>query len=205
MDQIKLIKSKFLRNLFDQNTFILSSDKDAVIIDAGAEVEDVLDAVKGKVVRAILITHLHFDHIWNLENYLQVFSCNVYICKGAEPRFVLPKFNRSIMLRESKKFYIDSKRISYVSSKMNFGNIQIFAFFTPGHASDCISYLWGRNLFSGDVIFCNGIGRTDLPDSDNEQMAYSLNRILDIDFDNLYPGHYDLLTKSEARKIIFDL
>ena len=205
MDQIKLVKSKFLKNLFDQNTYVLSSDKDAVIIDAGAEVVDVLNAVKDKNVRAILITHLHFDHIWNLENYLQVFQCNVFICKGAEPRFVLPRFNRSEMLYVPRKFFIEKSRISFISSHMKFGKIEIFAYFTPGHAADCVSFLWRRNLFSGDLIFENGIGRTDLPDSDNEKMAYSLNNLLDIDFDNIFPGHYNTLTKSEAKKIIFNL
>ena len=50
MEKITTIKSKFLRNIFDQNTYVLIDGKHAIIVDAGAELEDVLSAVKNKKV-----------------------------------------------------------------------------------------------------------------------------------------------------------
>ena len=70
--EVVTIKSKFLRNLFDQNTYVLKNENEAIIIDAGADVDDVEREVQGLNVLAILITHIHFDHVWNLEEYIKV-------------------------------------------------------------------------------------------------------------------------------------
>ena len=78
--EVICLKSKFLRNIFDQNTYVIKSGNSAIIVDAGAEIEDVKNALTGLKVKAILMTHLHFDHFWNLENYLHEFDCDVYVC-----------------------------------------------------------------------------------------------------------------------------
>ncbi len=54
---VKSIKSKFLKNIFDQNTYVCLGEKEAVVIDAGAEVEDVVKAANGKKIVAVLMTH----------------------------------------------------------------------------------------------------------------------------------------------------
>jgi glyoxylase-like metal-dependent hydrolase (beta-lactamase superfamily II) len=75
-------------------------------------------------------------------------------------------------------------------------------FFTPGHSADSVCILFGDTLFSGDTIFADGVGRTDLYDSDNNKMVESLKTILNLNFVNLYSGHYDKTTKEKAKKII---
>ena len=75
-------------------------------------------------------------------------------------------------------------------------------YFTPGHSADCVCLKIDNALFSGDTLFASAIGRTDLFDSDNNQMVLSLNKIKDIDFDVIYPGHYEMATKSQVIKVV---
>ena len=86
MEKITTIKSKFLRNIFDQNTYVLTKGNEVVIVDAGAELEDVISEVQNKKVLAVFLTHIHFDHVWNLEKYVEKFDCDVYVVEGCRKK-----------------------------------------------------------------------------------------------------------------------
>ena len=200
--EVVRIKSKFLRNLFDQNTYVLKNGKSALIIDAGAEVDDVKEAAKGLKVEAILMTHLHFDHIWNIEKYLQEFDCKVYVCNGAEEKFFDSAKNASTIMRNTVVRNVSEDKINFYESKLQFADFDVEVLFTPGHSRDCVCLKIENKLFSGDTLFADGIGRTDLYDSDNEAMKNSLKTIKNINFDVFYPGHGDFGSKLQADKVI---
>lgn len=202
MADIITLKSKFLRNVFDQNTYVLLNGNDAVVIDAGADVEDVAKAVKGKKLQAVLLTHIHIDHIWNLEQYVENFGCDVYVCAGEEHRFVDINLNASFVVRQQITKNIDQKFIKYYAKKLKIGSFNFEIFFTPGHTSDGVCILWNKDLFTGDTVFVDGIGRTDLPDSNAFEMVNSLKQILNIDFSEAFPGHYEPANKEKINKTI---
>ena len=60
---------------------------------------------------------------------------------------------------------------------------------TPGHTKDSLCFLYKEILFSGDTLFHNGIGRTDLPESSPKEMKDSLDKLKKIDYKILAPGH----------------
>lgn len=60
---------------------------------------------------------------------------------------------------------------------------------TPGHTKDSIVLLYKKILFSGDTLFHNGIGRTDFPNSEPEKMPESLEKLKDLNYKTLCPGH----------------
>jgi len=60
---------------------------------------------------------------------------------------------------------------------------------TPGHTKDSLSFLYKDILFSGDTLFHNGTGRTDLPESDPNKMKESLEKLKKLDYQILAPGH----------------
>ncbi len=62
---------------------------------------------------------------------------------------------------------------------------------TPGHTSDSVCFLYTKILFSGDTLFHQGIGRTDLPTGSEEQMKKSLEFLRNLDYEVLCPGHVD--------------
>ena len=202
MENINIIKSKFLMNLFDQNTYVLSNKKEAIIIDAGAELSDVLEAVGNKKVLAVLMTHLHFDHFWNIDEYLDKFNCPVYVVEGFENKFEIPSLNCSPIVKKEIIKNIKKEQIKYYENKLKIGSFKIDVFFTPGHSADSVCLLIDENLFSGDTVFSDGIGRTDLYDSDNNQMAESLKVIRALNYNKLYSGHYDSSIKPSVDKLI---
>lgn len=202
MADIITLKSKFLRNIFDQNTYVLLNGNDAVVIDAGADVEDVAEAVKGKKLQAVFLTHIHIDHIWNLEQYVEKFGCDVYVCAGEESRFIDINLNASFVVRQQIIKNIDQKFIKYYAKKLKIGSFNFEIFFTPGHTSDGVCILWNKNLFTGDTVFVDGIGRTDLQDSNAFEMVNSLKQILNIDFSEAFPGHYEPASKEKINKTI---
>ena len=60
---------------------------------------------------------------------------------------------------------------------------------TPGHTRGSVCFLYEDVLFSGDTIFHNGIGRTDLPGGSETEMKNSLEKLKKIDYKILCPGH----------------
>ncbi len=202
MFQIICLKSKFLRGIFNQNTYVLLNEDEAILIDAGADVNDIKDIVGSRKVLGVLMTHLHFDHIWNLSQILSEFKCNVYISKGCENRFSDATLNASNLIKKEMKFEISQRQISYFEENMSIGTFQIKVYNTPGHSRDSVCFLIGDSLFTGDTVFFDSIGRTDLPDSNDQQMIRSLRKIREIDFSIAYPGHYDSCEKSKILQTI---
>ena len=202
MSEIKTIKSKFMRNLFDQNTYVLINKNEAVIVDASAELEDVKEVLGKRKVLAILITHAHFDHTWHLEKYVNECDCDVYVCEGEEKRFIDERLNASFIVRQKIYQNVDKKFVKYYAEKLKIGSFDFDVIFTPGHTSDGVCILWNKNLFTGDTVFSDGIGRTDLEDSSAFEMKNSITKILDIDFEMAFPGHYEAADKNRIKRTI---
>ena len=199
---IETIKSKFMRNLFDQNTYVLLSKKHAVIIDAGAEIEDVKAVVGDRKVLAVLMTHLHFDHFWNIDKYVDEWACDVYVSKGEEGRLLDSRLNGSFIVKQNIVKNIDAKFIKYYAEKLKLEEFGFEVTSTSGHTSDSVCILFEDKLFTGDTVFVDGIGRTDLADSSSFEMKNSLEKIKNIDFAVAFPGHYEPATKDKVLKEI---
>lgn len=71
---------------------------------------------------------------------------------------------------------------------------------TPGHSPGSISLYWQQQkaLFAGDMIFRDGLGRTDIPGGDGEQLKQSIRRVEKMDIEMLLPGHGDVIVGKEA-------
>ena len=200
--EIKVIKSRFMHGMFDQNTYVLTSNKQAIIIDAGADLEDVKQAVGDRQVQAILMTHLHFDHFWYLEEYLSEFNTNVYIQKGYENKFTDNVLNGSVLIRKEIVKNINKTQIKYYENNLKFGDFECEVIDTAGHSADSVCLLIEENLFTGDTVFADAIGRIDLKDSNKDQMIQSLEKIKALDFITAFPGHYESVSKNQIIKTI---
>ena len=67
MVEIVRLKSKYMHGVMEQNTYVLLNGKFALIIDAGAEIEEVKEVIGKRKVVGVMLTHLHFDHFWYVE------------------------------------------------------------------------------------------------------------------------------------------
>lgn len=176
------------------NCYILASDKaqEAIIIDPGAQenkIRDVLD--KHKLRPAFIInTHGHIDHIGCDDE----FGVPVYVHRDDAALLKDAKLNLSGFLvtpysvKSVIKTLEDCKNISL-------GEIELQVIHTPGHTPGGICLLMkapcDNILFSGDTLFCEGIGRTDFNGADEGMLIKSIKEKLLVLADNtiIYPGH----------------
>lgn len=197
MEVIEVLATAY-RGILDQKTYVVAKGDDVVIIDAGADLADVKKAVAGKNVLAVLITHSHFDHIWCIEDYIKEWNMPVFISKGAEDKFLDSDKNCSNIIRNRTTFNVNQENIRYYEDKLNLNEFEIEIIKTAGHSADSVSILIEKSLFSGDLVLGGSVGRTDLYDSSDDEMWNSLEKLKSIDFDILYPGHYERMTKAQA-------
>lgn len=193
MIQIK----KFIVPPLDNNLYIVHDLKEAAIIDPSYISDEILNYIKlnNLQLKYILITHGHFDHILAVKDYLQIYNNNIKICMSKYDLYWLNKKNYPISIQkyitEINYFNIDIDLSNY-NKKLIF-DIQCIN--TPGHSKGSICfYLYNNNaLFCGDLMFADSnIGRTDLIDSNYDDMLKSLQKISKLKKNIIiYPGHGD--------------
>ena len=180
--KLKIVTGEYL----DANIYILSENGKAIIIDSGAKLNDIKNAVGKNKVLGVLLTHGHYDHALYALDYSKEFDCPIFIHKSGKEVLLDPKKNYG------ETFYIDN----FTNFKFLEGDgilildeIKIEYFSTAGHSPCGMCYLINGDLFAGDTLFDNGIGRTDLNGSDKEQMLLSLEKLSALNFNNVYSGH----------------
>ena len=148
-----------------QNTFFVCNDKVAVLIDASARVEDVekLIDIYSVPLKAIFITHAHFDHILHLDALVDRFKCKVYIHRNGVDMLYDEDKNLSCIDTPFTIKDVDSI-VAIDSDESIYGVFDdpIETIYTPGHSSDSVCYKLEDILFTGDTLFLGTVGRTDL-------------------------------------------
>lgn len=77
---------------------------------------------------------------------------------------------------------------------------------TPGHSPGSVCLYWPdqKTLFTGDLVFKGGLGRTDLPGGDGKMLKQSIKRLTDLDLDWVLPGHGDIISGADQVKANFN-
>jgi hydroxyacylglutathione hydrolase len=86
------------------------------------------------------------------------------------------------------------------NGSLKLGGLNFQVLLSPGHSPGSICIYWEdrRALFSGDVVFKQGLGRTDLPGGDGEMLKLSIRRLAALDLEILLPGHGDVVVGKDA-------
>ena len=177
------------------NTYIFFNDnKNCVIIDPSKEDEKVVKYIRdnGLSLKAILLTHGHYDHIRGVDMLVEAFKAPVYIHKFEKKLLEEPELNCSDRFSR-KEVIIKSKTID-IEDGMRIKGLDedVIVLFTPYHTKgSCCFYLKdSKILLSGDSLFFEGFGRYDLKTSQPSKVRESLEKILSLPSDTLvYPGH----------------
>ncbi|MFH0855732.1 MAG: MBL fold metallo-hydrolase [Candidatus Omnitrophota bacterium] len=187
------------------NCYILAQSDGcrAIIIDPGAQ-EKVIRKVlaQHKLNPAFIInTHGHFDHI-GADNE---FGVPVYAHKRDIPLLKDAMLNMSALFSAS---YIVESEIKPLEDNqvIDLEGIQLKVLHTPGHTEGGIVLLLqkpqGKIAFTGDTLFCRGIGRSDLSGGNGESLTKSIREKLFVlpDDTRIYPGHGTYSTIGDEKK-----
>ena len=171
---------KLTLGLYQTNIYILSNDREAVVIDPGYEADTILDALEGKQLKAILLTHGHFDHVGAVKELVAETGCEVYI-HPAEA--TLPP-----MITDGQLYYTHTYSEGDTVSPID--GVELTVLHTPGHTPGSVCLLMKDQMFSGDTLFEGSCGRIDLPGGNPQQMLQSLRRLASLQADyTVHPGH----------------
>lgn len=172
---------------------------EAIVIDPGAEAARILASIAGSrlVVKAILITHTHFDHIGAVAEVARATGAPVY-CPETE-RVVLADINRFVPWPEFGPFEsYEADKLVKGGERLELAGLDIQVLHIPGHSPGHVGYYIAdeQALFSGDVLFHGAIGRTDLPAGDMPMLMRSIAQLLrDLPPQTkIFPGHAEQTT-----------
>ncbi len=184
--------------IFQSNCYVLSCERtgEAIVIDAGGEGERIVSFIKERRfdVKAIVNTHAHIDHVAALSIVAPAFSAPVLMHEGDLPIYA-NLASQASMFGIPAPHDIKIDRFLEDGDKIEFGDAAGEVIHTPGHSPGGISILFrGENpqkIFSGDTLFMESIGRTDLYGGDFETIMNSLkDAYLPLPEDTIvYPGH----------------
>ncbi|MEM4282326.1 MAG: MBL fold metallo-hydrolase [Candidatus Woesearchaeota archaeon] len=171
------------------NIYLIQSQDSFTLIDAGLRSERkqlqlfLGGLVELDLIERVIFTHLHYDHCGNFDLFpkaLLLASKQEIEDFNKVPSQAVLDANMAAKLKNAHLKPVDDVKLP---------GLEIIP--TPGHTrgSICIWMPKEKILFSGDTLFKNSLGRTDLPTSSPSKMQESINRLVDYSYKILCPGH----------------
>jgi hydroxyacylglutathione hydrolase len=179
---------------------------EGVVIDPGADCEMILGAVArlGLTIKYLINTHGHFDHV----------GCNGPIVKETGAEFLIHEKDLDLLKmasRSAHKYGLvveDSPapgRYLVDGMRLDFGRRSIEVLHTPGHTEGgcCLLLRDAKLVVTGDTLFADSVGRTDLPGGSHEILMASIkNKLMPLEDDTLvWPGHGPSTTIGHERRL----
>jgi len=190
---------------FAMNCYLIFDEdsRDAIYIDPGSESDRLIKKIEeaNLNLKYIINTHCHIDHAAEVSQVKNYFKVPFYIHNG--------DLNLLNSLKEQGTFFGISvgeipQDIEFVEDgdQLALGNDTCLIIHTPGHSPGGISIKFNSDVFVGDCLFLDSIGRTDLPGGNYDQLLNSIRtRLLSLDdATTIYPGHGPSTTIGRERQ-----
>jgi hydroxyacylglutathione hydrolase len=189
-----LAVDRFVTGPAQENCYVVRRDRsapEAVVVDPGDGAAQLRLELATSSARcaAILVTHTHWDHIGAVADLAEGTGAPVYA----------PGLEQSVLERPDE-YYADAgvhirghtaEHLLHGGERLEVAGIDFEVVHVPGHSPGHLAYYADGSLFSGDVLFAGGVGRTDLPFADPDALLASI-RLLTERFPLetvVYPGH----------------
>ena len=190
---VRLIVEKVVVGPFASNCYVVGSesDKRGVIIDPGGEAKKILKKVSdlGLDIKLIALTHGHVDHVGALKDVKEATGAEVVI--HADDVKALRNWALAIAFGLFSPVPPSPDRLLNDGDSLDIGALHFEVLHTPGHTKGGICLSGEGVVFSGDTLFNHGIGRTNLPGGNYQQLMNSIRTRLMVlpDDTTVYPGH----------------
>jgi glyoxylase-like metal-dependent hydrolase (beta-lactamase superfamily II) len=200
----------FVFSPFSENTYILYDDtQEAVIIDPGclsqAEKLELKDFILEKklIVKALLLTHAHLDHVFGAAFVKRTFKVDIYLNELDLP-ILEDVENRCKTWGIPGYEPIKSDKPLHEGDIFKFGDTELEVVHVPGHAPGHVAFICHKSQFviGGDCLFHRSIGRTDFPFCSQEQLVNSIRtKFFTLpDEYTVYAGHMQSTTIGDEKK-----
>ncbi|TCJ16700.1 MBL fold metallo-hydrolase [Rubrobacter taiwanensis] len=168
-------------NGFEVNSYVVHGSGGDIIVDAGAEPEKILAAVR-RPVEAVLITHGHADHVSALEAVLRETNAPLYVHPDDAERTGVEVYEP---LDDGQELRLAGELIRVLH--------------TPGHSPGAVTFVLGDDQIVGDLIMPGSVGRTDIPGASWREIEVSIRKVMELWNANtrLYPGHGGVIFAAE--------
>jgi glyoxylase-like metal-dependent hydrolase (beta-lactamase superfamily II) len=192
------------------NTYLIHSPEKNILIDPGhasyfEHVDNGLShlGLSIKDIDLVICTHAHPDHIEAIKLFEN--SHTLFTLHEAEWKQIkeMEPYIKNMMNIDISMLKFD---FFLTEGNLNVGDINLEVYHTPGHSPGSVTLYWPltRALFTGDLIFNDGLGRTDLPGGNGSQLKESIRRIAGLDAEWLLSGHGGVISGVDAIKENFE-
>jgi hydroxyacylglutathione hydrolase len=179
--------------------------REAMVIDPGDDIEDVLAVVRKHSfqVKQIVITHAHIDHVGGAMKLRKATGAPVLLNQNDYALLKMLDVQAAWIGMASPGNVEIDQSLGH-SDKVKAGSLEADVLHTPGHTegSICLYFAPEKKLIAGDTLFAGSIGRTDLPGGSMQKIISSLHeRVLALPDETIVvPGHGPLTTIGEERE-----
>ncbi len=164
----------------------------ALIVDPGSDTSAVLQFVRDKnlQVKAVLLTHGHYDHVVGVVSVVQALNVPVYM--HAADKSLVSRMNlfRAIFDKDRP---VEPPKIDFdlsTTTRLEFDSLTVDVIPTPGHTPGGVCFRFGEQMITGDTLLDGTVGRIDLPGANEAQLKTSLATLFALPADLLVnPGH----------------
>ena len=180
--------------LYQTNCYLVHNEgaKECIVIDPGYEANTILNraALLGLEIKAILLTHGHFDHVGAVRHIAADTDCDVFL---QEQELTLPGAMTDGPLYHTHLYPAEGK--------FQVAGMDIAVLHTPGHTPGSVCLLIADAMFSGATLFAGSMGRCDFPGSSIFDMRKSMKKLYNLAGDfRVFPGHAEATTLEFERK-----
>ncbi|KLO23564.1 hypothetical protein X275_02400 [Marinitoga sp. 1197] len=192
----------FIMPPFGVNTYVIKSNKTIIIVDPGCGNQHIFNyfGVENFKYKGVLVTHTHYDHIAGLNEFDKF-----HIMIPHKEIIGLKDKSRNLSYMFGEEFETNINYTEIYEGYYDFGGLKFMASYYSGHTPGSMIYDFGDFIFTGDFIFCDSVGRTDLPYGDEKVMFESLKK-----FDEyikskeetvlIMPGHMEICYLKDLKK-----